>query len=128
VAEQRQKKELLAQLQREQQAPTRPDMNVLDDIPSATSTSRGSPDEQQRRIYDAFHLELRYNALRNEATIRVTVTSGIAPALAATVGQPFYPQRPKQAGNRNRRPDSRPTSLGCFGCAAGGTQNLPNCG
>jgi site-specific DNA recombinase len=68
-------------------------MAVLDDIPQCDIDITRLPDDQQRRIYDAFHLELCYNALRNEATIRVTVTSGFAPALTATVGKSVYPQR-----------------------------------
>jgi hypothetical protein len=85
-----QKKELLARLAREQQAPTRPNVNVLDDIPHCDIDLTRLPDDQQRRIYDAFHLEIRYNIVRNEAIIRVTVTSGIAPALAATVGKSVH--------------------------------------
>jgi hypothetical protein len=96
VAEQRTKKDLLAQLHREQQAITRSDINVLDDIPQCDIDLTRLPDDQQRRIYDAFHLEIRYNTVRNEAIIRVTVTSGIAPALAATVGKSVHQQRPNR--------------------------------
>ena len=98
VAEQREKKQRLAELDREQQTSTpRPDVNVLADIPQADIDLRRLSDDQQRQIYDAFHLEVRYNTARNEATIRVTVTSGTAQTLAATVGDSTYAQRPERA-------------------------------
>jgi hypothetical protein len=102
VTEQRNKQELLAQLHREQQAAARPDIDVLDDIPRRNIDIARLPDDQQRRIYDAFRLELRYNAVRNEAIIRVTVTSGTASAIAGTAGKAIdrlNPGRPEAGTN-----------------------------
>jgi hypothetical protein len=109
VAGQRNKKELLAQLKREQSAPNRPDINVLGQIPHCDIDITRLPDDEQRRIDDAFHLELWFNTLRSGATIRITVTSGIAPALAATVGKSYYPQRPNrpETGTDAPIPDRR---------------------
>jgi site-specific DNA recombinase len=124
VAEQRKKRELLAELHREQQAPTRPDITVLDDIPHCDIDITRLPDDQQRRIYDAFHLELRYNTVRNEATIRVTVTSGTAPALAAAVGKSGYPHRPNrpETGTDAPIPDRRVWDV----CGAPPGTRIPN--
>jgi site-specific DNA recombinase len=98
VAERRKKSQLLAELGREEQVSTRHDLDVLADVPQCDIELRRLSDEQQRRIYDAFHLELRFNTLRNEATIRVTVTRGVAQTLAAAVGESGDAQRPNKAG------------------------------
>ena len=73
------------------------DVNVFADIPQADIDLRRLSDDQQRQIYDAFHLEVRYNTAHNEATIRVTVTSGTAQTLAATAGDSTHAQRPERA-------------------------------
>ena len=59
---------------------------MLDALPQREIDIRRLPEDQQRSIYEAFHLELRYNCLRKELTIRVTITADSAPAIAATVG------------------------------------------
>jgi hypothetical protein len=45
----------------------------------------GLPTDQQRQLFDAFQLELRYHPLTREVIIRVTVTADSAPILAATL-------------------------------------------
>ena len=42
-------------------------------------------EDHQRRVFDAFHLEMRYNALDRTLKIRVTITGDTAPTLAAAV-------------------------------------------
>ena len=43
------------------------------------------PAAQQRRLFDAFHLELRYNDLTGELDLRVTITEDTATELGTTV-------------------------------------------
>jgi hypothetical protein len=43
------------------------------------------PQAQQRRLFDAFHLELHYNDITNELDTRVTITGDTATTLGATV-------------------------------------------
>ncbi len=85
VGEQRQKKQLLADLVREEQATAPVDVDMLDLLPQRDIDLRRLSEDQQRDIYDAFHLDLRYNCLRKDLTIRVTITADTAPAIAATV-------------------------------------------
>lgn len=85
VAEQRSKKLLLADLVREEQASAPVDLDLLDYLPQGRIDLNRLPEDQQRRIYDAFHLELRYNALNREVSIRVSITGETAPILAATI-------------------------------------------
>jgi site-specific DNA recombinase len=85
VARQRSKKALLADLVREEQASAPADLGLLDWLPQGHIDLSSLPDDQQRRIYDAFHLELRYNALTREVSIRVSITGETAPVLAATI-------------------------------------------
>jgi site-specific DNA recombinase len=83
VAEQRQKKQLLADLAREGQATAPADVDMLDLLPQRDIDVRRLPEDQQRDIYDAFHLELRYNRLRKDLTIRATITADTAQTMAA---------------------------------------------
>jgi hypothetical protein len=85
VAEQRSRKQLLAGIAREEQALAPIDVDLLDCLPQGNIDLSRLPEDQQRRIYDAFHLELRYNALNREVTIRVSITADTAPILAATI-------------------------------------------
>ena len=85
VAEQRSKKQLLAGIVREEQASAPIDLDLLDYLPQGHIDLSRLPEDQQRRIYDAFHLVLRYNALNREVTIRVSITADTAPILAATI-------------------------------------------
>jgi hypothetical protein len=61
------------------------DLGLLDWLPQGHIDLSSLPDDQQRRIYDAFHLGLRYNALTREVSIRVSITGDTAPVLAATI-------------------------------------------
>jgi site-specific DNA recombinase len=43
------------------------------------------PDEQQRHLYDAFHLEVRYDLPSDSVILRVTIEAETAPAVANAV-------------------------------------------
>src|SRR6266508_3148391 len=85
IAEQRTKKQLLAGIVREEQMAAPVDIDLLDLLPEEQVDLARLPEDQQRRIYDAFHLDIRYNAITKEVAIRVTITGDTAPTLAATV-------------------------------------------
>jgi hypothetical protein len=69
-------------------------------------------------IYDALHLDLRYNCLRKDLTIRVTITADTAPAIAATVETITTERQKTKAGVQSRRSGPWQGSLGCCECAA----------
>jgi hypothetical protein len=111
VAEQRQHQQLLAELDRDRQRTAPVNIGVLDLVPQQNIDLRRLPEDQQRRLYDAFHLELRYNSVRKELVIRVTVTAEIASAVAAALGTQSHDH--SDTGPRAQR-----RSSGCFLCAA----------
>ncbi|GAA4100707.1 recombinase family protein [Actinomadura miaoliensis] len=53
--------------------PAGDDADLLDLIPQLPLELSDLPEDLERRLYDAFHLEIRYNRPRHEATFRVTV-------------------------------------------------------
>ena len=69
-----------------------PDLSLLDAVPQAHIDLARLPEDRQRALYDAFHLELRYNDLTGQLVIRVTITgetaTGLAAAVNAAAGEP----------------------------------------
>ncbi|MBT8225622.1 MAG: hypothetical protein HKP61_16860 [Dactylosporangium sp.] len=97
VTELRQKRQLLAEVERTARATTPAEVGLLDQLPQGSIDLRRLPDDQQREIYDAFHLELRYNSVRRDLTIRVTLAADTAQIVAAAVAStPAGPQRTKE--------------------------------
>ena len=103
AAQQRAKKQMLDEIERTERQARPIDINLLDHLPTEDVDLGRLPEDQQRRIYDAFHLEMRYNALTNGLTIRITVTGDTVPALASTVGAVV-------AAHRNHKEPARPSS------------------
>jgi hypothetical protein len=64
LADQRAKTRQLADLTRRQEQQVLPDIDLLDAMPAAAIDVTGLPDERQRRLYDAVHLEIRYDHVR----------------------------------------------------------------
>ncbi len=85
LAEQRRRKELLAEQDRQEEAHSSVDLSLLEKIPQSTINLARLPEDKQRRLYDAFHLELCYNHINGELNLRVTITADTVAALAATV-------------------------------------------
>jgi hypothetical protein len=83
LAEVKEKKTRLAKLT--QQARTQPAANpaLLEVIHQGHIDVRRLPEERRRRLFDAFHLELRYNDLSHDLAIRVTITGETATELDA---------------------------------------------
>ncbi|MGH3375682.1 MAG: hypothetical protein ACRDP6_13165 [Actinoallomurus sp.] len=53
--------------------PAGDDADLLDQIPQAQADMTELPESLERELYDAFHLKVRYNRPRHEATIQVTI-------------------------------------------------------
>ncbi|MGA5304618.1 recombinase family protein [Nucisporomicrobium flavum] len=79
------KNALRAELSRRRQKPAKTNPVLLEVVPKATVAVSRLPQKQRRRLFDAFHLELRYNHLTSELDIQVTITSSTANPLGATV-------------------------------------------
>jgi site-specific DNA recombinase len=85
LAEQQEKNKLLTELsQASQERPAR-NPALLDAVPMTDTDIHRLSTAQQRRLFDAFHLELRYNDLTSELDLRVTITEDTATELGATV-------------------------------------------
>jgi hypothetical protein len=83
VAEHRTKAQMLDALTRDAQHQAPVNLDLLDILPQEQIDLTRMPEPEQRRLYDAFHLDLRYHATRKEVTIRVTITGETAPLLAS---------------------------------------------
>jgi site-specific DNA recombinase len=59
------------------------DADLLDHIPHLAYGPIELPEELERRLYDAFHLKIRYNRARHEATIQVAVREDTITTLTA---------------------------------------------
>jgi hypothetical protein len=85
VAEQKAKQAVLDRIVREEQSAAPVDVHLLDLLPMEQVDLLRLDEDHQRRVFDAFHLEMRYNALDRTLKIRVTITGDTAPTLAAAV-------------------------------------------
>jgi DNA invertase Pin-like site-specific DNA recombinase len=85
AAEQRAKTRLLAELTQRQQDSAPPDTSLIDALPLTAIDITLLPEEQQRRLYDAFHLEVRYDLPQHALILRVTIDAETAPALLDTI-------------------------------------------
>ena len=68
------------------------------------------PEADQRRLYDAFHLQARYNRATDRLTLRVTISAATVDALAREVGELASPVASAPAGLMI--PPPRPTPSG----------------
>jgi hypothetical protein len=105
LAEQRTKQELLAELHRQAQAQPSVDLSLLEAIPQENIDLARLPEDQQRRLYDTFHLELRYNDRTREFGLRVTITGETAAELGATVAGIAGQPAPSGSGRQRTAPD-----------------------
>ncbi len=122
LAEQRKRRDLLADLARHSQAQPSVDLSLLDVLPQANIDLGRLPEERQRRIYDAFHLELRYNDLTTELDLRVTITGDTAAELVATVAADVKAAS-QSATMKARKPAQTPDDLRADAlCARGGSR------
>jgi hypothetical protein len=88
----------LAEIIRQQQdAAASPNLHLLDALPQAAIDLTRLPEDHQRELYDAFHLQIRYNALTYEVILRVTVDADTAQLLATAVNRVVGLPRPRTA-------------------------------
>lgn len=129
VAEARTKTQQLEELTRRQQQAAPPNTGLLDTLPVTSVDVTRLPDEQQRQLYDAFHLEVRYHPPTNTVTPRVTINAETAPALADTArhitGIPA-PRTPPETGTCTHHPPEQPHPAGCTECPRQDSQNIAN--
>src|SRR5262249_30287609 len=83
------------------------DVDLLDMLPQGRVDLNRLSEDQQRRIYDAFHLELRYNAPRRDVTIRVSITGETAPILGTTIETILDEDAQTQSRGPGRLPRTR---------------------
>jgi len=58
---------------------------LLEAIPTTSLAVSRLPEAKRRRLFDAFHLELRYDDRTSELDLRVTITGETAAMLSDTV-------------------------------------------
>jgi hypothetical protein len=114
ITEQRAKTKLLAEITREQQDNAPPDLNLLDAVPLTNIDITLLPEDTQRRLYDSFHLEVRYHAPRREAILRITIDAETAPSLTHIVNTALNVPTPR------RSPETAKPAAGAEAPAAGG--------
>jgi hypothetical protein len=75
----RKKTDLLAELTENGKVQPETDPALLKAIPTANLAVRRLPEAQRRLLFDAFHLELRFDDRTDELDLRVTITADTAP-------------------------------------------------
>jgi hypothetical protein len=85
LAEVKEKQTRLTKLANQRHTQPAANPALFEAIPQANIDIWKLPEERRRRLFDAFHLDLRYDELSHELAIRVTITGGTASKLGATV-------------------------------------------
>jgi site-specific DNA recombinase len=92
LAEQKARKSELTEVQHEERKAVEVDPALLESLPFTSIKISRLPEDRQRRLFDAFHLELRYHDDIGQLDIQVTLTGDTAADLGAAVrvalGQP----------------------------------------
>ena len=79
------KTQQIADIVRQQAEEAPPDVDLIDDLPIADIDVTQLPEGLQRQLYDAFHLEIRYDHPNNALNLRVTLDAATVPALANAI-------------------------------------------
>jgi site-specific DNA recombinase len=77
----------LTEIVQRQQEVAGPDLTLFDALPQTAIDLTQLPEDDQRELYNAFGLEIRYNALRREVTLRVSLDGETAPLLSANINR-----------------------------------------
>jgi hypothetical protein len=132
VAEQRTLKQALSELRKSQDSAAEPDLSLIDTLPVTDQDVTLLPESYQRRLYDAFHLQIRYDDRGNALVIRVTIDSETAPGLAAAANDTLHhrphPNETSGHGSATERAESSPASGGGMFCVppAGDAEHPPH--
>jgi hypothetical protein len=83
--------------------------NLVEELPTVQFDLLQLPEEHQRRLFDAFQLELRYNRHLHQLTLRVTVRADTIDALRQAVDEtvPTQAGHPPIPAQRDRGADAR---------------------
>jgi hypothetical protein len=108
AVDQRAKNHLLAELTQQQQDSAPPDISLIDALPLKAIDITLLPEQQQRRLYDAFHLELHYDLPQHALILRVTIDAETAPALLGTIDNETDPPVTAPAGDPVGHPPQPP--------------------
>lgn len=126
ATDQRAKSRQLDELMRAEARPQRPDTGLLNALPEHDLDVTSLPADLQQALYDAFHLELRYQPATNELVLRVTLSADTIPALADTIDtitdsdtHDAAPGGPTADGTRPGHPHTRSTVGDVLGAACG---------
>jgi hypothetical protein len=106
VTAERAKTQQLADLAQQNQHP-QPDIDLLDTVPVTAADISRLPEPLLRRLFDAFHLQVRYHVTTGEIILRASVHADTAPALAAVIGQVIDPPpsaAPTHAATAQKQP------------------------
>lgn len=113
VAERRAKTTRLTELDHNDDQAGPGDSDLIDALPQAEIDITRLPEEQQRLLYDAFHLQVRYHEPSNAVILRITLDAETAPVLAQMIqkiadadGKPIADETQKSgAGVQTPAPD-----------------------
>ena len=108
AAEQRAKNRLLAEIAREERAQAPLNIDLIDALPITAVDITSLPEDQQRRLYDAFHFEVRYDLPNNAVILRATIEADTVPALAGAVAEVHAQHSPPTADRLGSGSSSRP--------------------
>jgi site-specific DNA recombinase len=87
------------------------DERLLDRLPVLDVDLAGLPEDLQRQLFDAFHLQIRYHQPTNRATLRVTINGDTSRQLTELSPVPSDDGDPRDAGQRTPTPP-RATAAG----------------
>lgn len=61
------------------------DVSLLEQLPVHTGDLLALPEDLQRQLYDAFHLQIRYDQPKHQVTLRVTVSAATVDSLRSKI-------------------------------------------
>lgn len=128
VTEQRAKSGALAELRRQEQDGPRLDPALLDQLPQIQVDLQRLPVDWQRRLYDVFHLDLRYNPLTGELDLSVTVSGDTVGELGSMVRAMVNPALGGQVEDVREVAPTVPGDRAGPLCARGGSRTRTPCG
>jgi site-specific DNA recombinase len=126
LADLRKKTNLLTELTEQGQPERATDPALLEAIPTTNLAVSRLPEEQRRRLFDAFHLELRYDDRTNELDLRVTITGETADLLSATVREIVAnPSRAPSGSHSAAQPEAEDHVVDLRGARGGSRTRTP---
>lgn len=123
LAEQRDRTRVLDEITRQKRQAVPPDLDLIDRLPMAAVDITRLPEVQQRELYDAFHLEVRYDLPTDSVILRVAIEAETASALANAIDALVDTQATSTTQKRGGGADQAPPPL-----ETGGMFSVPPAG